>query len=158
MSLTGTLDPLKSWHNGIFGVFGVCYVLGLDFDVGFEFWFELGFYCLFFFPIEIWVPGLHRMIPQSYSWTAGSKSSTASKNGKNVTKNEKCMSVKRSSKIEFFMDQSHTTSEITSLSISSICWQSWRRQPVLGGSWSSENRAFILAKNWCPLTQQKSIT
>lgn len=65
----------------------------------------------------MWIPGLHRMILHSYSWIAISKNSTTSKNGMNVIKKEKCMSVKCSSNIEFVMDQSLTTSETTSLSI-----------------------------------------
>lgn len=84
-------------------------MLGLTFGLGVECW-------LLFFFLEMWIPGLHRMILQNYSWIAGSKNSTTSKNGMNVTK-EKCISVKCSSKIELFMDQSLTTSEITSLSI-----------------------------------------
>lgn len=90
--------------------------------------FRIGFWCWVwvltwvggvsnFFSLEMWIPGLHRMILQSYSWIAGSKNSTASKNWINVTKKEKCTSVKCSSKIEFFMDQSLITSEITFLSI-----------------------------------------
>lgn len=79
------MDQLKSWHHDIFGMFAVFYVLELGFDVG------VGSRLLYFF-LEIRIPGLHRMILQSYSWIAGSKNTTTSKNEMNATKKEKDIS------------------------------------------------------------------